>query len=542
MFIHIQLPPLRAGLAGLLCSIVVTLALLPARAEAKIEVVEATISDIQAAILAKQVTVRELVQAYRDRIDAYDQKGPALNCVIALNPDALTEADKLDAAFAKTGKLTGPMHGVVILVKDEIDTAGMATTQGVKVFADYIPPLDAFVVAKLRQEGAVILGKTTLSEYAGGDTYSTLFGHSRNPYAPDRTVGGSSGGSGGALAANFSTVTLGEETSSSLKRPAAWAASTGMRATPGLISRTGMWDGHPVPTAQMGPMARTVTDLAKLMDGMVGYDPEDPITAFGVMHTPKSYTAFLDKDGLKGARIGVIRVPLGGNSNPEADDFKRVDAVFQKALGELQAAGASVMDVDIPDLKELMAKRGGDPALTNEALRVYLARNPAHPIKTREDINKHPEYENGFKRIVARSTGTGGGGRGGSDRTPGDPARILESIRAREQLLMNIAQVMAEHKLDAIAFKTVEHEPSLIAEATNPPYKSNGGVVSINTFLIYTPIITVPMGYSDGTIPAGLTLMGLPYSEPTLFKLGYAYEQATKHRRPPATTPVLATH
>ncbi len=540
MFTQLKLPVLRTGLAGLLCSAVLSLTAPSAHAQKKFEVVEATIADIQTAITAKKVTVRALVEAYLARIEAYDQKGPALNCVISLNPAALAEADKLDAAFAKTGKLVGPMHGVVVLVKDEIDAAGMATTQGVKVFADYFPPLDAFVVAKLRQEGAVILGKTTLSEYAGGDTYSTLFGHSRNPYALDRTVGGSSGGSGGALAANFSTVTLGEETSSSLKRPAAWAASTGMRATPGLISRTGMWDGHPVPTAQMGPMARTVTDLAKLMDGMVGYDPEDPITANGIMHTPKTYTAFLDKNGLKGARIGVIRVPIGGNSNPAADDFKRVDAVFNTALGELTAAGATVMDVEIPNLKELMAKRGGDPALTDEALRVYLARNPNHPIKTREDINKHPEYENGFKRIVARATGGGGEGRGGTGGAPANPARTLEGIRAREQLLMNIAKVMADNKLDAIAFKTVEHEPSIIAEATNPPYKSNGGVVSLNTFLIYTPIITVPMGYSDGKIPAGITFMGLPYSEPTLFKLGYAYEQATKHRRPPETTPALA--
>ncbi|HEY8995407.1 MAG TPA: amidase family protein, partial [Lacunisphaera sp.] len=489
----------RPGFAGLLCSLLL-LAAAPAHAAKKFEVMEATIADVQAAILAKKITAHELVQLYLDRIAAYDQKGPTLNCVLSFNPDALAEADKLDAAFAKTGKLVGPMHGVVVLVKDEIDAAGMATTQGVKVFANYRPPLDAFAVAKLRSEGAIILGKTTLSEYAGGDTYSTLFGHSHNPYALDRTVGGSSGGSGGALAASFSTVTLGEETSSSLKRPAAWAASTGMRATPGLISRSGMWDGHPVPTAQMGPMARTVTDLAKLLDGMVGYDPEDPITAFGIMHTPKTYTAFLDKNGLKGARIGVIRVPIGGNSNPEADDFKRVEAVFQKALGELQTAGATVMDVEIPDLKTLMAKRGGDPTLNDEALRVYLARNPNSEFKTRADINNHPEYKNGFKQIMARngggSGGEGGGGRGAGNRAAPDPARILEGIRAREQLLMNIAKVMADNHLDAIAFKTVEHEPSIIAEATNPPYKSNGGVVSLNTFLIYTPVITVPMGYS----------------------------------------------
>jgi amidase len=501
---------------------------------------ETTIEEVHAAILAKKLTTRQLVQMYLDRIEAYDQKGPAINCVISLNPTALAEADRLDEEFARTGKLSGPLHGVPILVKDEIDVAGTATTQGVKVFANYRPPLDAFAVAKLRQAGAIMLGKTTLSEFAGGDTYSTLFGHSRNPYALDRTVGGSSGGSGGALAANFSLLTIGEETSSSLKRPAAWAASTGMRATPGLISRSGMWDGHPVPTAQMGPMARTVTDLAKMLDGMVGYDPEDPITAMGIIHTPKTYTAFLQKDALKTARIGVLRESVGGNSRPDSEDFKLVDAVFQKALDELAAQGALVIDIVVPDLKELMSKRASDPELTAEALRVYLARNPDSEFRNREDINNHPEFPKTFKQIMARERGTSSsGGRAGGPSDPADPARILESMRAREQLMINFAKVMADHNLDAIALKTVEHQPSLIAEATTPPYTSNGGVVSINTFMIYTPIITVPMGYSSGDIPAGISFLGLPYSEPTLIKLAYAYEQATHHRRPPATTPPL---
>lgn len=536
MFTHTLPRCLRTGLAALLCSSL--LAAIPvAHAAKKFDVMEKTVAEIHAAILAREVTSVELVQLYLDRIAAYDQQGPAINCVISLNPAALAEAKKLDEEFARTGKLVGPLHGIVILAKDEIDVAGTATTQGVKIFENYRPPLDAFAVTKLRQAGAIILGKTTLSEFAGGDTYSTFFGHSRNPYALDRTVGGSSGGSGGALAANFSTLTIGEETSSSLKRPAAWAASTGMRATPGLISRTGMWDGHPVPTAQMGPMARTVTDLAKMLDGMVGYDPEDPITAFGPMHTPKTYTAFLDPHGLKGARIGVIREPLGSNSNPEADDFKRVDAVFNKALADLQAAGATVLDIVIPDLKELVAKRASDPALTAEALRVYLSRNPQSEFKNQEDINNHPEMPKTFKAISGQRSR-----RGGSSWSQTDPAKILESQRAREQLLMNLAKVMADHQLDAVTFKTVEHEPSIIVEATTPPYKSNGGVVSLNTFLIYTPIITVPMGYSDGKIPAGITFMGLPYSEPTLFKLGYAYEQATRHRRPPETTPALPAH
>ena len=521
----------------MLCSALLSVA--PAHAAGKFEVVEASVADIQAAYLAHTLTAHQLVQLYLDRIAAYDQKGPAINCIVSLNPAALAEADKLDAAFAKTGKLVGPMHGIPILVKDEIDAAGMATTQGTVVFKDYRPPLDAFTVAKLRSQGAIILGKTTLSEFAGGDTYSALTGNSRNPYALDRTVGGSSGGSGGALAANFSTLAIGEETSSSLKRPAAWGALIGMRATPGLISRTGMWDGHPVPTAQMGPMSHTVADLAKMLDAMVGYDPEDPITAFGIMHTPETYTAFLKQDGLKGARIGVIRESVGGNSQPDSEDFKKVEAVFQKSLEELRAAGATVIDVVIPDIKALLAKRTGDLAMADAALQVYLSRNPGSQFKTRADIDNHPAMATSFKTLSAQGRRGGRGETGGGANGSADAAKILEGERASQQLLLNIAKVMADNKLDSLAFKTVEHQPSLIAEAAYPPYKSNGGTIMLNTFLIYTPVITVPMGFTSDKIPAGLCFMGLPYSEPTLIKFAYAYEQATHHRKPPASTPPL---
>ena len=198
-----------------------------------------------------------------------------INSIITLNPHALEEADKLDAAFKRSG-FVGPLHGIPVLVKDEIDAAGMPTTLGTLVFKDYRPPRDAFPVEKLRKAGAIILGKTTLSEYAAGDTYGSMFGITRNPYDLERTVGGSSGGSGAALAANFATLAIGEETLASIRRPGAWNAVVALRPTPGLVSRSGMWDGYPSPVAQMGPMARTVSDVAKLLDGMVGYDPEDP--------------------------------------------------------------------------------------------------------------------------------------------------------------------------------------------------------------------------------------------------------------------------
>lgn len=500
----------------------------------KFEVMETTIDEVHTAMKAGTLTSHQLVQLYLDRIAAYDQKGPAINNVICLNPEALAEADKLDAAFAKSG-FVGPLHGVPILVKDEIDAAGMATTLGTKVFKDYRPPQDAFLVAQLKKAGAIILGKVTLSEFASGDTYGSMFGESRNPYDLARTVGGSSGGSGGALAANFSLLTVGEETGSSLRRPAAWGSLVGMRPTPGLVSRSGMWDGYPFITPQAGPMARTVKDLALMLDGMVGYDPEDPITALGLMHTPKSYTAYLDKSGLKGARIGVIREPLSPNSDPAADDFKRVDALFLKSLDELRAAGATVMDVVIPDLKELMSKRATDRTLNDRGLQIYLSRNPNSPFKTADDINNHPEMANGYQArrgLIPRGAGFGA--------PAPDPVKILEAIHAREQLMLNIAKVMADHQLDALAYKATEHEPMLIADAVNPPYKPTKGVVSLNTFLVHASTITVPMGFTNNeTLPAGLAFLGLPFAEPTLIKLAYAYEQATHHRKPPQSTPAL---
>ncbi len=494
------------------------------------QIMETSIDQIHAAFKSGKLTARKLVQAYLDRIDAYDKNGPALNSIISLNPNALEEADKLDAAFKKGG-LVGPLHGIPILVKDEIDTAGMPTTHGTLVFKDYRPPKDAYAIGKLRKAGAIILGKTTLSEYAGGDTYGSMFGASRNPYDLERTVGGSSGGSGSALAANFSTVTIGEETAASIRRPGAWNGVVSLRPTPGLVSRSGMWDGYPAPNAQMGPMARTVTDLAKVLDGLAGYDPEDPITALGLGKIPDTYTKFLEKNGLKGARIGILRESIGGGSEPESEDFKKVDAIFEKNIAELKAAGATIVDsIVIPDLKKLMQKRASNPEIFDEALRLYLARNPSSPIKTRQDIANSPDLDKSIPPSKGQQWKT----------TPKhDPVKWGEYLQAREQLLVNIMKVMADNKLDAIVHKSVEHQPSLIKDGMNPPYVSAKGVPQLNTFLVYAASMTVPSGFTTDGLPVGITFFGPPYSESTLLRLAFSYEQATHHRTPPKTTPPL---
>lgn len=305
-----------------------------------------------------------------------------------------------------------------------------------------------------------------------------------------------------------------------------------MRPTPGLVSRSGMWDGYPSPTAQMGPMARTVSDLAQLLDVMVGYDPEDPVTALGVGRVPESYARLLDRNGLKGARIGVLRESIGVTSEPDSDDFKKVDVVFQKNIAELKAAGAIVVDpIVIPNLKALLAKRGGNPTVADEALRRYLARNPNSAFKTREDIAKSPELPKSFPASKATQWTNPLG--------KTDLARWGEYLQAREELSIAIMKVMADNQLDAIVHKSVEHQPTFIKDGINPPYVNNKGVPTLNTFLVYAAAMTVPSGFTTDNLPVGITFFGKPYSEPTLLKLAYAYEQATRHRIPPKTTPPL---
>jgi Asp-tRNA(Asn)/Glu-tRNA(Gln) amidotransferase A subunit family amidase len=305
-----------------------------------------------------------------------------------------------------------------------------------------------------------------------------------------------------------------------------------LRPTPGLVSRSGMWDGYPSPVAQMGPMARTVRDVAKLLDGMVGYDPEDPVTALGVGKTNGSYTRLLDKDGLKGARIGILREPIGAQSDPDSEDFMAVDAAFEENVVELKNAGAIIVDpIVVPNIKSLLAKRARNPIVTDQALRIYLARNPDSPIKTHQDIGSSPDIDKSFPPTKADPWK--------NPPPPLDAAKYLEFLEAREELTFNVFKVMADNQLDAIVHKSVEHQPTLIKDGINPPYSSNRGVPALNTFLVYASSMTVPAGFTSGNLPVGITFFGRPYDEALLLKLAYSYEQSTHHRKPPPTTPPL---
>lgn len=483
-------------------------------------VVETTIDEIHKAFESGKLTPRQLVQSYLDRIEAYDKKGPALNSIITVNPKALEEADRLDASSR-----SGPLHGIPVIFKDQGDVKGMPTTLGCVLFKDYYPDRDCFVVEKLKKAGAIILAKTTLGELGGGDTHGSLFGSTRNPYDVERTVGGSSGGSGAGVSANFATVAVGQEGYASIRRPSTWNCVAGMRPTPGLVSRAGVYDGWPDMTGSLGPMARTVRDMAKLLDVMVGYDPEDRVTARGVGHIPNSYTEFLDANGLIGARIGILREPMGHTSEPDTDDFKQITEVFDRAVADLKAAGAEIVDsIVIPKLNELLAKRAGSPTSAEEAFKEYLGRSAKPPFESRKDAMASPDFDKVHHNAQTRW------------KAPADTTRHYQYLLAREELMTNLLKVMADNNLDAIVHKSVEHQPTLIIDGIKPPFVNMRGVPHVNTFLVFVSSVAVPAGFTRDDLPAGITFLGRPYDDGKMIKFAYAYEQATNHRRPPAST------
>ena len=494
---------------------------------AAFNILEATIDDIHGAYRSGAMTCRGLVKAYLDRIAKFDKHGPAINALITVNSEALDEAERLDAAYKASGPV-GSLHGIPVIIKDQADVKGMPTTLGSLLFKNYYPDRESFVAEKLRQAGAVILGKATLGELGGGDTHGSLFGSTRNPYDPERTVGGSSGGSAASVSANFTTVAVGQEGLASIRRPSTWNGISGMRPSAGLVSRGGVYGCWPEVFGSLGPMARTVTDLAKLLDVMVGYDPEDPITARGIGHIPDTFIRFLDKGGLKGVRLGVLREFIGLNTEPDSEDFKKVSAVFDKAVAELRGAGAEIVDpIAIPEIKALLAKRSGGPGDTDESFKNYFGRSANPPFKTPEEVIAAPE----FAKVVKRS----------QDRFKRKPeaTKHYESLKAQDQLMTNFLKVMADHNLDAIVHKAVEHQPTLIKDWIAPPFVDQKGAPHLNTFLVYVPTIVVPAGFTSDSLPAGLCFIGRPYDDGNLIKFAYAYEQATHHRKPPASTTAL---
>lgn len=532
-----------ARLAPLVC-----LAATPLAAQ-QFDVMEATIPQVHAAMDAKRLTCRQLVQAYLDRIAAYDQQGPTLNAIQHVNGRALIEADSLDQVL-RDRKPRGPLHCVPVIIKDQIETKDMPTTYGSALFKDFIPTRDATAVQRLEAAGAIILAKSTMGEFASRYVGSAM-GIIRNAYDPTRNPSGSSGGSASAMAANFGLVALGEDTGGSIRGPAAVSAIVGLRPTLPLVSRFGMLPANPTQDT-MGPMTRTVGDAARVLDVIAGYDPNDPVTAYAVGEVPPTYTAALKPGALRGARIGVLRMRRdtdttrrAGDSTTRADtaaarrdsiarfnaaEFAKVAPLFERAIADLRAQGAVI--VDSLRTPTVPGSRVGNDFETEQATDGYLAQHPNAPYKTLKEIllagEVNPWRARALIEYVGRTT---------------DEAGYGAVMRYREALRVAMLKLMADERLDAVIYATYDAPPSVIASdvLTNPRPDDGygrGDNRGLSPSLAW-PAISVPMGFSPDSLPAGLEFLGKPFTESQLLGFAYAYEQATKHRRAPGTTPAL---
>src|SRR6202051_1646855 len=489
---------------------------------------ETSIADIHQAMQAGTLTCHDLVEQYLDRIHAYDQQGPALRSMLYINPQSLQQADAMDQEFKRTHKLK-PLACVPIVLKDNFDTADMPTTAGSLMLKGAQPDKDAFAVKRLRDAGALILGKANLQEFAsGGISVSSLGGQVKNPYDLTRTPGGSSGGTGAAVAANFAAAGTGSDTGGSIRSPSSANSLVWLRPTRGLISRDGI---VPVSFTQdtIGPITRNVADTAKILDVMVGYDPNDPVTAFSVGNIPKTYTAFL-QNGLKGARLGVLTTLFG--KGPEYDE---VNKVLEKAIEAMKEQGAVIVRVEDPtlDSEVLTAKfRLNEPEF-KAALNHYLQQQGSHvPVHSLAEIiasgkyNK-PTLETFFAAAESYKDG------------PNSPDYKDRRMRM-DEVKIAVANLMAKNNLDALLYP---HQKCLVLPIGATFQKDRTGVVAA---LAGFPAIEVPAGFSTPTadaplgVPVGMELLGRAWAEPELIKLAFGYEQATHLRKPPVSTPALA--
>ncbi|MEZ5291941.1 MAG: amidase family protein [Vicinamibacterales bacterium] len=489
----------------------------PAPAPAPLfDVYERGIPELQTALTDGRVTSRGLVEAYLARIRAYDQAGPALNSIVVLNPAALAEADALDRERAAQGP-RGPLHGIPVLVKDNYDTAGMPTSGGTLALATLQPTADAFQVARLKAAGAVILGKTTMHELAAGiTTISSLTGQTRNPYDLQRLPGGSSGGTGAAVAASFAAAGMGSDTCGSIRIPSANQNLVGLRATRGLSSRTGVM---PLSDTQdvAGPLARTVTDLAIMLDATVGPDRDDPITAGAAAHVPRSY-----RDGLAGATLKGVRLGIVGSLFGDAPEDDEVGDIVRKALAAMKAEGAEVVDADVPGLDDLLRDSSVIADEFKFDLAAYLLKHPGAPVASLGEILDRGLHHDALDQTFRlRNT---------PERR--DTEHYRQALVKRRALREVVLATLEGQRLQALVYPTLRRKPALIGE----PQLGTTCQLSATTGL---PALAVPAGFTADGLPIGFELLGGAFTEPALLEYAYAWEQVARPRRPPFSTPPL---
>ena len=495
-----------------------------AQGATRFDVTEITIAEAQRAIAEHRLSCHQIIEQYLERIRAYDQN-TRLNSLVLVNPNALAEADQFDAEFKLTQKIHG-LQCIGVIVKDNYDTKDLQTTGGSLAMKWFVPATDAFMVQRIRAAGAIILAKSNMAEWAFSpyETVSSIAGITRNPYNLDYVPAGSSGGTAAAIAANFGAIGLGTDTGNSIRGPSSHNALVGIRPSIGLTSRDGiipLFLGADVG----GPIARSVEDAAALLEVVAGYDPNDPVTQNSEGHLPKSYRAFLDRQGLRGARIGVFRAYL---DVPTGDP--QIKELTEKAIRDLKAQGAVIVDpFEIPDFEALTKNIFcGD---FQSDLNSYLEKHgQGAPYKTLSAIIDSglylPYIETRLKSTAAAKPGSE------ADQT------VCPDVYHNERKIAFRAAIraaMASYRVQAVIYPTWSNAPRKVGDEKSPA-GDNSQVLSPQSGF---PAITVPMGYTHGELPAGLTFLGDAFDEGTLIKFAYAYEQATKHRHAPPKFPPL---
>ena len=479
---------------------------------------EQTIAKIHAAMQRRELTSRQLVENCLNRIEAYDQYGPKRHAVVRVNPRALQLATERDETLRRQGMI-GPLHGIPILLKDNIETADMKTTAGAVCLKEQQPAQDAFLVRKLKDAGAIILAKVNLHEFAvWGETVSSLGGQTLNPYDLSRTPGGSSGGTGAGVAAGFGVAGIGTDTVNSVRSPASANSLVGIRPTTGLVSRSGL---IPYSDSQdtAGPIARCVSDAALLLDVMVGYDPEDATTAYSVGQTgPGSYLAATVNPQLAGRRIGLLRSLFG-----EGEESAQVNAAVEACISAMRSLGAEFVELtETIDSAGLTRDVSVHLHELERDLDSYLRRlGPEAPVHSLRDVlacgRFHPGIGDNLRQAIALDS---------------EGLEYLRRLREQEQLRRNLLKSMAQHKLDAFVFP---HQQGLVVKIGQTQVGRNGVLASVVGF----PSIAIPAGFSTPTttaplgVPIGIEFIGRPWSERRLLEIAAALEQARPVRVPP---------
>ncbi|HED35007.1 MAG TPA: amidase [Gammaproteobacteria bacterium] len=501
--------------------------------KAPFSAIESTVSQLHSALREKTDSCKSITQLFIDRINTYD-KSTQLNAIILINQNAIKKAESLDREFSQTGKLR-PLHCIPVILKDNFDTADMPTEAGSIALKGSLPPDDAFMVKKLREAGAIIIARSNMGEWAFSphNTISSTHGETRNAYNIQHVPAGSSGGTASAIAANFGIIGMGTDTGNSIRGPASHLALVGMRSTIGLTSHDGI-----VPLLLnrdiAGPLTRSVEDAARTFNVIAGYDPADPITDTPYSKKTTLYTNHLTRSGLRGVRLGVIRQMFDTNMA----DFEILE-LMDKAISDLKAAGAVIIDpFEVPNF-EALSKATGFCSRFRYDLNHYLntlnqpqnaGTDKSPKIRKFQDILDKGLFDKRNKGPMAWAASVTV-----APQNQQPPCTDVKGDPRRQQFLTAVVAAMDKNKIDAIIYPSWSNPPRR-ADDNSSPHGNNSSTIAPHTG---QPAITVPMGYTHGNLPAGLQFLARPFDDARLFEFAYAYEQLTRHRKPPVLFPAL---